>query len=71
MLCDLDTPKMTTQSAASWGYFSTETDEWNKKILETNLFPIHLLPDIVQPGALAGNLKRSWHGIRSGIPVGL
>ena len=71
MLCDLDMPKMSTQNAASWGYFNTETNEWNREILETNAFPVHLLPDIVQPGSLAGTLKRSWHGIPARIPVGL
>lgn len=71
MLCDLDTPKMSTQSAASWGYFNTETNQWNREILEMNGFPVYLLPEIVQPGASAGTLKKPWHNIRAGIPVGL
>ena len=30
-LCDLDWPVMSVQNAASWGYFDTSKNEWNKE----------------------------------------
>ena len=39
--------------------------------LNTAGFPVHLLPKIVSPPAVAGPLIESWHGIPAGIPVGV
>jgi len=44
MLCDLESPVMSIQNAASWGYFNTQEKTWNLDILKTVDFPIHLLP---------------------------
>lgn len=32
MLCALEKPVMSTQNAASWGYFNTEDSQWNKEM---------------------------------------
>lgn len=71
ILCDLEVPKMSPQSAASWGYFNTELNEWNRHILKSANFPVHLLPDIAKAGTLAGTMKKSWYSIPSGVSVGL
>lgn len=71
ILCDLDVPKMSPQSAASWGYFNTELNEWNRNILESAHFPIHLLPDIAKAGTLVGTITKSWYSIPSGVSVGV
>lgn len=70
MLCDLDTVKMSTQSAASWGYYNTERNEWNINLLKNAKFPVHFLPEVTQPNVVAKNLKYSWHNIPIGVPVG-
>lgn len=69
MLCGLEKPLMSIQNAASWGYFNTQTKEWNVEILKAVDFPIHLLPDVVNPGAVAGNLTKLWYGIPKGTEV--
>lgn len=39
MLCALDKPVMSTQNAASWGYFNTVDSQWNKEMyLNRNYF---------------------------------
>lgn len=69
MLCDLESPVMSIQNAASWGYFSTEDKTWNFDILKSVDFPIHLLPKVVDPGTVAGTLSKSWYGIPPGTEV--
>lgn len=69
MLCDLETPIMSDQNAASWGYFNTEKNEWNIDILKNVDFPINLLPTILKGGKYAGKLNASWNGIPEGTPV--
>lgn len=69
MLCDLTTPIMSDQNAASWGYFNTEKNEWNRDILESIDFPTNLLPKVIKSGKIAGNLNMSWNGIPEGTPV--
>ncbi|KAM3965706.1 sedoheptulokinase [Aphomia sociella] len=69
MLCGLDTPIMSDQNAASWGYFNTEKNEWNIDILQSIDFPVNLLPKIMKSGDFAGKLNSSWNGIPEGIPV--
>ncbi|XP_037093636.1 LOW QUALITY PROTEIN: sedoheptulokinase-like [Pollicipes pollicipes] len=44
MLCELDTPVMSVQNAASWGYFNTTTGSWNTELLKEAGLPLHLLP---------------------------
>lgn len=70
MLCNLETPIMSDQNAASWGYFNTEINEWNIDILKSIDFPVNLLPKVVKSGEFAGKLSESWNGIPEGTPVG-
>lgn len=69
MLCGLDRPVMSTQTAASWGYFDTVDGQWNTDLLREAGFPVDLLPDVVEPGAVAGRLEHPWYGIPAGTPV--
>ncbi|XP_061104763.1 sedoheptulokinase isoform X1 [Conger conger] len=69
MLCGLDKCLMSTQNAASWGYFNTRSHQWNLDILEDSGFPVHLLPDPVQSGCYAGLSCAEWHGIPLQTPV--
>lgn len=71
MLCDLETPVISDQNAASWGYFNTESNEWNIEILKSTGFPVNLLPKILRSGEFAGKLNSSWNGIPIGTPVGV
>lgn len=71
MICDLDTPIMSDQNAASWGYFNTEKKEWNRDILQSIHFPVELLPKVAKSGEIAGKLNMSWNGIPAGTPVGV
>ncbi|XP_028278384.1 sedoheptulokinase [Parambassis ranga] len=70
MLCGLDRCAMTPQNAASWGFFNTSSNQWNKNILKEAGFPVHLLPQCVPSGGLAGQTCSAWHGIPAGTPVG-
>lgn len=70
MLCNLKRPVMSIQNAASWGYFDTESCSWNKTLLESAGFPVHLLPDVVESKKVVGQLTEQWHGIPAGTPVG-
>ncbi|XP_059048689.1 sedoheptulokinase-like [Achroia grisella] len=69
MLCDLNTPIMSDQNAASWGYFDTKNNKWNTDILQSIDFPVNLLPKIMKSGDFAGKLNSSWNGIPEGIPI--
>ncbi|CAK1555611.1 unnamed protein product [Leptosia nina] len=71
MLCDLESPIMSDQNAASWGYFNTEKNEWNIDILNNLDFPVKLLPSVRKSGVIAGCLNSSWNGIPEGTPVGV
>jgi hypothetical protein len=63
--------KMSTQNAASWGYFLTETNQWDKEALSSGGFPLQLLPaEILMPGQTAGTLAHNWFGIPAGITIG-
>ncbi|XP_031166604.1 sedoheptulokinase isoform X1 [Sander lucioperca] len=70
MLCGLDRCVMTPQNAASWGFFNTSSNQWNIDILKGAGFPLHLLPQCVPSGGLAGQTCSDWHGIPAGTPVG-
>ncbi|XP_062815675.1 sedoheptulokinase isoform X4 [Anolis carolinensis] len=70
MLCGREKPRMTTQNAASWGYFSTASQSWNTDILRESGFPVRLLPEVVQPGEIAGRTAHVWHGVPEGTEVG-
>lgn len=69
MICGLDKPVMSVQSAASWGYYNTVNDQWNLDKLQANEFPVHVLPVVVQAGEVAGKLDSDWYGIAEGTPV--
>ncbi|NWQ64739.1 SHPK Sedoheptulokinase, partial [Neopipo cinnamomea] len=71
MLCDLKKPLMSVQNAASWGYFNSRSKSWNTDILEKSGFPVHLLPEVGDPGSTAGRTTHAWHGIPKGVKVGI
>ncbi|XP_021033635.1 sedoheptulokinase isoform X2 [Mus caroli] len=71
MLCGLPRPLMSDQNAASWGYFNTQSQSWNLDILEMAGFPTHLLPDIAEPGSMAGRTSHTWFEIPRGTQVGI
>lgn len=71
MLCGLPRPLMSDQNAASWGYFNTQSQSWNLDTLEKAGFPIHLLPDIAEPGSMAGRTSHTWFEIPKGTQVGI
>ncbi|XP_062072458.1 sedoheptulokinase [Lepus europaeus] len=71
MLCGLPRPLMSDQNAASWGYFNTCSQSWNMEILKASGFPVHLLPDIAEPGTMAGRTSRVWFEIPKGTQVGV
>lgn len=71
MLCGLPRPLMSDQNAASWGYFNTQSQSWNSDILQMAGFPTHLLPDIAEPGSLAGRTSHTWFEIPAGTEVGV
>ncbi|XP_011506363.1 PREDICTED: sedoheptulokinase-like [Ceratosolen solmsi marchali] len=67
-----DDVKMSTQNAASWGYFLTETNQWDNDALSSGGFPFHLLPaEILMPGQTAGTLAHTWFGIPAGTTIGV
>ncbi|XP_030818835.1 sedoheptulokinase [Camarhynchus parvulus] len=71
MLCDLKKPLMSVQNAASWGYFNCRNKSWNTDILKKSGFPVHLLPEVGDPGSIAGRTTCAWHGIPKGAKVGI
>ncbi|XP_013809358.2 sedoheptulokinase [Apteryx mantelli] len=71
MLCDLKKPLMSVQNAASWGYFNSRSKSWNTDILKKSGFPVHLLPEVGDPGSIAGRTIYAWHGIPKGAEVGI
>ncbi|XP_027675996.1 sedoheptulokinase isoform X2 [Chelonia mydas] len=71
MLCDLERPLMSVQNAASWGYFNSRSKSWNTEILRESGFPLDLLPEVGDPGDIAGRMPHDWHGIPKGAEVGI
>ncbi|XP_039363420.1 sedoheptulokinase isoform X2 [Mauremys reevesii] len=71
MLCDLERPLMSVQNAASWGYFNSRSKSWNTEILRESGFPLDLLPEVGDPGDIAGRMPHDWHGIPKGTEVGI
>ncbi|XP_050785524.1 sedoheptulokinase isoform X2 [Gopherus flavomarginatus] len=71
MLCDLERPLMSIQNAASWGYFNCRSKSWNTEILGESGFPLDLLPEVGDPGDIAGRMPHDWHGIPKGTEVGI
>ncbi|KFP11940.1 Sedoheptulokinase, partial [Egretta garzetta] len=71
MLCDLKKPLMSVQNAASWGYFNCRNKSWNTDVLKKSSFPVHLLPEVGDPGSIAGRTISAWHGIPKGAKVGI
>lgn len=71
LLCGNDRVIMSTQNAASWGYFMPEEARWELESLTNAGFPVHLLPDVIlKPGQVAGKLVKTWFGIPAGVTVG-
>uniref|UniRef100_UPI00398EF05C sedoheptulokinase n=1 Tax=Pristiophorus japonicus TaxID=55135 RepID=UPI00398EF05C len=70
VLCELKRPLMSTQNAASWGYFNTRCGTWNLQILRDSGFPTCLLPAVVESGAIAGTTAHEWYGVPEGTEVG-
>jgi len=70
ILCNQEKPVMSTQNAASWGYFDVTKCSWNTDILAEASFPVHLLPSVVQPGINVGTLYETIHHIPKGTVVG-
>lgn len=71
LLCENDQVSMSTQNAASWGYFLTEQAQWEIEAMAKANFPVKLLPQLIlQPGKIAGQLSRTWFGIPAGVPIG-
>lgn len=72
LLCKKREVAMSTQNAASWGYFLTEEGQWEMDTLLEGKFPVQLLPsEILASGQAAGQLAHMWFGIPAGIPVGV
>ncbi|XP_070334989.1 sedoheptulokinase isoform X2 [Odocoileus virginianus] len=71
MLCGLARPLMSDQNAASWGYFNTRSQSWNLEILGAAGFPVQLLPDVAEPGSVAGRTSQAWFEIPRGTQVGV
>ncbi|NWU97823.1 SHPK Sedoheptulokinase, partial [Upupa epops] len=71
VLCDLKKPLMSVQNAASWGYFNSRNKSWNTDTLKNSGFPVHLLPEVGDPGSIAGSTICAWHGIPKGATVGI
>lgn len=72
LLCGRSEVAISTQNAASWGYFLTEEGRWEMDVLNNNDFPTSILPkEILKPGQPAGALEQTWFGIPAGTPVGV
>ncbi|KAJ8680526.1 hypothetical protein QAD02_016313 [Eretmocerus hayati] len=72
LLCGDEVVRMSTQNAASWGYFLTESREWDREALEEGNFPMRLLPtEILDPGRIAGRLAHNWFGVPEGAEIGV
>lgn len=71
LLCGNDKVIMSTQNAASWGYFCTEETKWEIQLMSDAGLPVKLLPQtILHPGQNAGQLIKTWFGIPAGVPIG-
>ncbi|XP_044015057.1 sedoheptulokinase-like isoform X2 [Aphidius gifuensis] len=72
LLCENEETTMSTQNAASWGYFLTDKCQWEIDLMNDGNFPVELLPKkILKPGEIAGKLSHSWFGIPAGVPIGV
>ncbi|CAG0914471.1 unnamed protein product [Notodromas monacha] len=70
VICGLEKPVMTTQNAASWGYFDTASSCWEVDALKDAGFPLLFLPEVEEPRFKAGRLKETWCGVPAGTSVG-
>lgn len=70
MLGNLSKPIMSSQNAASWGYFNCTLSDWNNDILSEAEFPVRLLPKVVENGQIVAHLAECWYGIPIGTPIG-
>lgn len=70
MLCGLDRPSMSVQTAASWGYVDAASAAWEVDKLAEAGFPVRLLPAVVHSEKSVGTLVEPWEGIPVGTSVG-
>lgn len=70
MLCGLDRPAMSVQTAASWGYVDAASASWELDKLAEAGFPVRLLPAVVHSEKSVGTLAEPWEGIPVGTSVG-
>ncbi|RWS11814.1 sedoheptulokinase-like protein [Dinothrombium tinctorium] len=63
MICDLNKPVMSTQNAASFGFYELTEEKWDASSLTAVHFPIDLLPKIVKAGSVAAPLAKKWTNI--------
>lgn len=71
MLCGLQKPVISTQNAASWGYFDCQSNQWNVKVLDDADFPVGVLPKVCENEEVAGDLSDSWFGVPIGTSMGV
>ncbi|OQR71846.1 sedoheptulokinase-like [Tropilaelaps mercedesae] len=69
MLTERPAACMTSQNAASFGYFDPERSQWDLQALEEANFPSRILPEVVVEDKEAGTLRHSWFGIPAGTVV--
>ena len=70
LLCGLERPAMSVQTAASWGYCDAATAAWETDKLAEAGFPVRLLPGLVHSEQSVGALAEPWEGIPAGTSVG-
>lgn len=70
LLCGLDRPAMSVQTAASWGYCDAAAAAWELDKLAEADFPVRLLPAVVHSEKSVGSLAEPWEGIPAGTSVG-
>ncbi|KAK3924409.1 Sedoheptulokinase [Frankliniella fusca] len=70
LLCGLDRPAMSVQTAASWGYCDAAAAAWETDKLAEAGFPVRLLPGVVHSEQSVGVLAEPWEGIPAGTSVG-
>ena len=71
LLTENQTVKTSEQLAASWGYFNTTKNEWNRDILNSAGFPTQMLPEVLSAETTAGVLAHPWFDIPQGTPIGV
>ncbi|EDO32028.1 predicted protein [Nematostella vectensis] len=68
--CSLRCGIMSSHNAVSWGYYDNLNKRWELESLQAAEFPVHLLPNVYEPGTIVGLLFTDYCGIPKGTPVG-